>query len=89
MALTSFSPIARFQQPMSPVSVAPVNFRQNAGNEEMDELKPLEEYGIKSIDLQEDKSKEIIAGNRVEGYSAYHTEHDSGKVGEVYFNYFA
>ncbi len=59
------------------------------GFSEAGELKPLEEYGIASIDLKEDNSHEVIAGNRVEGYSTYRTDSESGKVGEVYFNYLA
>jgi len=63
--------------------------RNQNGYSEANELKSLDDYGIETIDLEEDNSKEVIAGNRVEGYSEYHTAQSSGRIGEVYFNYYA
>ena len=59
------------------------------GYSEIKELKSIEEYGIESIDLNKDDTHTYVAGNRIEGYSDYRTAHSSGKIGEVYFNYFA
>ena len=59
------------------------------GYSETDELKAIEEYGIESIDLDKDDTRTSIAGNRIEGYSEYQTANGNGKVGEVFFNYFA
>lgn len=58
------------------------------GYSEIKELKSIEEYGIESIDLNKDDTHRYVAGNRIEGYSDYRTAHSSGKIGEVYFNYF-
>lgn len=63
--------------------------RNQNGYSEANELKSLDAYGIETIDLEEDNSKEVIAGNRVEGYSEYRTAQSSGRIGEVYFNYYA
>lgn len=57
------------------------------GFSEVVELKSIARYGIDSIDLQKDNTRSTIAGNRVEGYASYHYGTDSGKVGEVFFNY--
>ena len=57
------------------------------GYSETEELKPVEEYGIESIDLNKDNTHDSVAGNRIEGYSNYQAAQYSGKVGEVYFNY--
>lgn len=59
------------------------------GYSEIKELKSIKEYGIESIDLNKDDTHRYVAGNRIEGYSDYRTAHGSGKIGEVYFNYFA
>lgn len=57
------------------------------GYSETKEMKTIEEYGIKSIDVNKDNTHDSVAGNRIEGYSSYHTAHGRGKVAEVYFNY--
>ena len=59
------------------------------GYSEVKELKSIKEYGIDSIDLHKDGTHEYVEGNRIEGYSDYRTAYSSGKIGEVYFNYFA
>lgn len=58
------------------------------GYSEDNELKPIGEYGIDRIDLKKDNSHDIIAGNRVEGYSFFHTARNTGRIGEVFFNYY-
>lgn len=58
------------------------------GTSESNELTGMSEHGISSLDLTPDGTRERIAGNRIEGYGAYHTSsREDGKVGEVFLNY--
>jgi len=59
------------------------------GVSEENELGRLAVYGIESISLTPDSSREIISGNLVAGYSRYATASSSGRVGEVFLNYIA
>ncbi|MBD3319506.1 MAG: hypothetical protein GF350_00245 [Chitinivibrionales bacterium] len=58
------------------------------GISESGELHSLDQYGISSVELTHDQQKNIVAGNIIDGYGSYQTASGSGKIGEVYLNYF-
>jgi len=58
------------------------------GLSDNDELQSLDAYGITAINLEKDDSRTVIAGNRIEGYSSYQKGMSSGRIGEVFFNYY-
>lgn len=59
------------------------------GISEQNELKGLDDYGITSISLLPDHTRDYIAGNLVDGYGEYETASGKGSIGEVYLNYLA
>jgi hypothetical protein len=59
------------------------------GASETGELNPLSYYKINSIDLHAHVSNEKNAGNTIAAYSTYQGATGSGRIGEVFANFFA
>jgi hypothetical protein len=64
------------------------DFNRN-GLSEKSELNSLSSFGISSISLTPDNTRNTIAGNDVYGYSAFETAFGTRKAGEVFLNFLA
>jgi poly(A) polymerase Pap1 len=59
------------------------------GLSDENELKNMEAYDIRAIDLTARQTDSRIAGNTIAGISSYHTSSASAQIGEVFLNFMA